>query len=379
MQQRFEGTIVVRNKTMPSYRIGFFDALASRCNRLCVITSPSPASDGVTESDAFALAESIRIPLGSFGQGVALVYWQKGLTKVIGKLNPDVIITEANPRMLDTRSLRSYATRHHIPLVGWGLGTTNFFGHGFSRFRRWRRSTTLRRFDGVVAYSELAREQYIQECGCDPESVFVAHNATTSPPLASERRTPPPIGPDAARFEIVSIGRLVQQKNYELLLSAVARIREQDASLRIVLIGDGPHRATLESRARALNVPCEFTGHLEGPALRQRAQAADLFVLPGLGGLAIQQAMSFGLPIIASEADGTERDLIRTNGWRFESGNIDSLVSAIRSASADPQATALAGEESFRIVAEEINIETMADKMIHAVQTTRSRLRGTPG
>ncbi|WAC03890.1 glycosyltransferase family 4 protein [Lacinutrix neustonica] len=40
---------------------------------------------------------------------------------------------------------------------------------------------------------------------------------------------------------------------------------------------------------------------------------SNLFVLPGLGGLAISESMAYGLPVIASTADGTEKDLIVNN------------------------------------------------------------------
>ena len=37
---------------------------------------------------------------------------------------------------------------------------------------------------------------------------------------------------------------------------------------------------------------------------------SNIFVLPGTGGLAINEAMAYGLPVICSEADGTEKDLV---------------------------------------------------------------------
>ena len=38
---------------------------------------------------------------------------------------------------------------------------------------------------------------------------------------------------------------------------------------------------------------------------------ADLFVLPGTGGLAVQEAMSYALPVIVAKGDGTQEDLVR--------------------------------------------------------------------
>jgi glycosyltransferase involved in cell wall biosynthesis len=56
----------------------------------------------------------------------------------------------------------------------------------------------------------------------------------------------------------------------------------------------------------------------------------DVFVLPGLGGLAINDAMMCGKPVICGEADGTEKDLIidGTTGYLLHSQD-DSIVNEI--------------------------------------------------
>ena len=54
---------------------------------------------------------------------------------------------------------------------------------------------------------------------------------------------------------------------------------------------------------------------------------SDVFVLPGLGGLAISDAMIHGLPVIAGKADGTEIDLVTNEtGFLHEELNVDILV-----------------------------------------------------
>ncbi len=65
----------------------------------------------------------------------------------------------------------------------------------------------------------------------------------------------------------------------------------------------------------------EFSGARYGDELAAAFARADLFVLPGTGGLAVQQAMSFGLPVIVAEGDGTQDDLVRPgNGWHIPAG-----------------------------------------------------------
>jgi len=59
--------------------------------------------------------------------------------------------------------------------------------------------------------------------------------------------------------------------------------------------------------------------------------SSSLFVMPGLGGLGLNSAMACGLPIICTQADGTELDLVKEgkNGWFFQNGNYHDLARVI--------------------------------------------------
>lgn len=365
----FDGTVLVRQRSLPSYRKPLFEELARRCKRLVLVTSRSPTEESMIESDQWDGGQWIRLKGCSLGKGVALVYWQQGLIDVVNEMKPDIILTEANPRFLDTGKLRRWTQKHHKPLVGWGLGTTNFFGHGFDSIRKWRRAQTLARFDGLIAYGSVAKTQYVEDFGFDASRIFVAHNATANVPDSESLDQPHRTATfsDASPFRVITIGRLIAQKKIELILGAISMLRQSGLHVEVVLVGDGNHREVLRDLAQEQEVPVRFAGHLEGDALRNECEKADLFVLPGLGGLAIQQAMSFGLPVVVSNADGTEADLVRGNGWVIPPDSCDSLASTIRAAYENPYVTREMGLESRRIVQEEINIGTMADKMIDAL------------
>ena len=110
-----------------------------------------------------------------------------------------------------------------------------------------------------------------------------------------------------------------------------------------------------------------FTGALYGAELAEQFREA-IFVLPGTGGLALQQAMSYGLPLIAAEADGTQAHLVRPeNGWQIPPDDLPALGAALSTALRDIPMLRKMGAESYRIVSEEINLEKMV-----AVFTRRS-------
>jgi glycosyltransferase involved in cell wall biosynthesis len=136
--------------------------------------------------------------------------------------------------------------------------------------------------------------------------------------------------------------------------------------LIVNIVGDGPAKTSLEKLAKEIGAPVDFLGRREGDELAEISRSSDLFVLPGLGGLAIQEAMAHGLPVIVTEADGTEQDLVRSNGWVAKKEDVDALADCIEQAISDPEQLRRKGDESFRIVKEEINLDLMVDRFVRA-------------
>jgi glycosyltransferase involved in cell wall biosynthesis len=105
--------------------------------------------------------------------------------------------------------------------------------------------------------------------------------------------------------------------------------------------------------------------------------AADLFVLPGTGGLALQQAMAYGLPVVAGVGDGTQADLVRpANGWQLSDDTPANLVKVLGEALSDVEHLRSLGRESYRIVRDEINIERMVEVFLAAIEQASSHLKG---
>jgi glycosyltransferase involved in cell wall biosynthesis len=164
---------------------------------------------------------------------------------------------------------------------------------------------------------------------------------------------------------------LQRRKRLNDLFGACAALPET-LQPELIIVGDGPDRDALERAAASVYPRTIFTGQLAGETLSALFQAADLFTLPGSGGLAVQEAMSWGLPVIVADGDGTQSDLVRPeNGWLVPPGDADALRNTLQLALSDRTGLARKGAESRRITEEEINIETMADRFIEALRATR--------
>jgi glycosyltransferase involved in cell wall biosynthesis len=244
-------------------------------------------------------------------------------------------------------------------VIGWGLGTPRVSG-----IKRKRWLAFVNRFDAMLAYSQRGAEEYAA-LGFPREKIFVAHNSVSPAPNQILERRPQTID----RATILFVGRLQARKRIDLLLRACAELGSKP---RLIIVGDGPERAALESLARDVYPAAEFAGAKHGVEIKPYFAEADLFVLPGTGGLAVQEAMSHGLPVIVAKGDGTQDDLVREgNGWQITPEDYGALVSTMKNALSDMARLRKMGNESFRIVSEEINIQKMADVFVQALNSLK--------
>ena len=366
---RFSGKLALQQRVLPNYRVLFFDLLASACDGgMSLFTGMPRPSEGITT------AEELKVANYKAGRNIHLfsgsltLYYQHGFIDWLNDWDPAALIVEANSRCLSISSAVKWMHGRGRPVIGWGLGSPPLAGalrHGsgqaFAEFRQSRRLSFLKQFDALIAYSQRGAEEYAA-LGFPTKRIFVAHNSVSpSPPFPLPART----STFSRKPCILFVGRLQARKRIDHLLRACAEIALEP---RLVIIGDGPERNALESLAKEIYPNVEFIGAKHGAQLKPYFREADLFVLPGTGGLAVQEAMSYGLPVIVAQGDGTQDDLIRKeNGWQIPPDNFEALASTMKDALSDIARLRKMGEESYRIVKEEINIEKMVETFITAL------------
>jgi glycosyltransferase involved in cell wall biosynthesis len=99
---------------------------------------------------------------------------------------------------------------------------------------------------------------------------------------------------------------------------------------------------------------------------------ADLFVLPGLGGLSIFEAMVHGLPVISASADGTEVDLIEEghNGYILKTDEVDELTEKLYIFLRDKEMAKSFGKRSREIVDNKINIKKKVNTFLYGIENS---------
>ena len=113
--------------------------------------------------------------------------------------------------------------------------------------------------------------------------------------------------------EIVAMGRLVAQKGFDVLIRAFATLAEDFPEWRLVIYGDGPHRAALESRVTGLDLAARISLPGRTAAPDAAYASASIFVLPSrYEGFpnTLLEAMSQGCACVATNCDSGPADLI---------------------------------------------------------------------
>jgi glycosyltransferase involved in cell wall biosynthesis len=170
---------------------------------------------------------------------------------------------------------------------------------------------------------------------------------------------------------ILYVGRLQPRKRIDNLLRACASL-PISIQPQLKIVGEGPDRESLIELARSVYPKADFPGSKQGPELEKYFLEADLFVLPGTGGLAVQEAMAYGLPVIVAEGDGTQADLVKSdNGWLIPANDEQALANSIEEALSDTDRLRSMGDESFKIVQDEINVEQMVHVFVQVLNSTR--------
>jgi glycosyltransferase involved in cell wall biosynthesis len=258
--------------------------------------------------------------------------------------------------------------------------------------RKLARRTLLRwvysHVDLAIAVGQNSRDYFLW-CGLPSENIaFAPHSVDTlrfSDPdgehdrKASELRSQ--LGSPDASPALLFAGKFTEKKDPLSLLEAFAKL---DSSAHLVFAGSGQLEGRLRDRAgsRANVHFLPFQNQSEMPSVYR---LADLFVLPSRGpgetwGLAMNEAMASGRPVIAGSRVGGARDLIRSGatGWTFESGNVAALTDVLHRAVDLGRAGLLSMGETAQKSISKWSTEAAAEGIENATLQAISAFRANP-
>ena len=337
------------------------------------VSSAKHTSVDVERSWASGL-RAIPLRLSVAGESLSLPLFP-GLLFELYRYKPDVIVTEGASNFMNNLVVYLYRRLFGVKVIWWSLGRlSESRAAGLLLIPRRLLYFGERGADAVLAYSTQGAK-YFKSIGYDEHQVTAAINCVGDLPsgLAGGQAQETRSADERREVEVLFVGALTAVKRADVLCSAVQQLRSEGLPVRLVVVGDGPLRAELEANFRGSGV--EFLGKVVDDVDRFFARA-DIFVLPGLGGLALSQAALHSLPLVSGPADGTERDYVidGENGVLLETVTVTALTDALRPLVLDEPLRARMGARSAAILAErEIGMDSYARRFVAAVESVTPR------
>lgn len=197
-------------------------------------------------------------------------------------------------------------------------------------------------FDGFLTIGSLNREYYLA-FGARPDRVFFAPFCVnnTAFALGSEtrkeerRRWREAFGLAERCTVVLYAAKFLRRKRAEDLLHAFAAIEAQFPEAWLVLAGAGEMESSLRTQVADMRLQqVRFLGFQNQSVLPRLFAGSDLFVLPSEEepwGLALNEAMAAGLPVIVSDEVGAVPDLVEGKGTGivYRCGDVEALTKAM--------------------------------------------------
>ena len=272
-------------------------------------------------------------PVISYRSQTYPLYFSPFLFFSLVRNRPDCVVTEGEINFLNNISVWLYCLIFGKGYVWWSLGKVrtrrkNVFNKLFDPVVDF----LLRRAGVIMARNSYAARYYAEK-GCPEKRIVVAPNCMDDERALQEvdaDSVQELLEKKGGQRIILYVGALSPEKRPADLIELLVKAREMGVSdIAVWYVGDGSERPRLEELARQHNLESAvvFFGRVLAGA-GNYFTAADLVVVPGLGGLVINHAMIFGKPVVSRPADGTEEDLIQNgvNGYIVDSYSTEALL-----------------------------------------------------
>ncbi|MDY7107620.1 MAG: glycosyltransferase [Planctomycetota bacterium] len=266
------------------------------------------------------------------------------------------------------------------------LGTTfSFTGHAMDIFRaKTLLEAKLRRASFAACISEWHRRFYrklapvgeqklpIVRCGVDVDVFAPADRAGRK-----------------AELRILSVGRLVPKKGFDVLIDALAQLGDDANGVRCTIVGDGPERGRLEELVdeHQLGDRVELTGAKGNDEIRGLMRRADLFVLPcrvdasgdrdGIP-VVLMEAMACGLCAVSGDLPAIRELIIDGEGGVLaEPGDVSALTGALRELIGDSARRDRLAAAGRQRVVEEFSLSVNVQRLLSAFSRAMKVRRGS--
>ena len=206
---------------------------------------------------------------------------------------------------------------------------------------RWLREF-MQKCQHIIIPSESLRDILVRDYGLHERYSVIPTGTDLEPFLNADGKALRAEKGWQKEIVLISVGRLAPEKNWDTLIQAFVKVHTEHPEARLVLIGDGSARQSLEALSVELGIAdrVTFTGSIPFEEIPRYLKAADLFAFASVTetqGIVTMEAMAAGLPVVAVDGPGT-RDIVQNGkqGYLVEN-DPDALAKKLNQLLSDSQ------------------------------------------
>lgn len=266
----------------------------------------------------------------------------------------------------------------HVINTRHGMGATRAAAQRGSRHAggrggrlEWLYGKSMRRTDTVATVCDMAREEFAQRPDIPRGKLVAVPNGIRLDKFepateAARRQLATTLGLPAETRLLGLVGRLTWAKDHATLIRAFALVHQREPDTALVLVGDGPLKASLAEQAQAAGVAGRVLLLGDRSDIPALLGALDLFVMSSVTegySVALLEACAAGLPIVATRVGGNP-EIVREgiNGRLVPARDPQAIAAAVIDLLADPVRARAMGEAGRRWIIEHGSFRAMAKR-----------------
>ena len=374
--------IIILQRILPHYRAGIFRKLWERFPGMKVFYGQPFIGESLKNADN--LSENFFINCRNTYLDKKGKIFISNIFSKINQIKPEIIISVFNIGNLNIYILFILRKILKFRIILWSFGYDPVTGFNpEKKFTDKIRLYLSQKADAVIFYWENGRDE-LNKFSKRKDHYFVAPNTLDTEKQTEFKKTFDITGKDKIKaelgvkekFHFVYTGRLLEDKQIDLLLRAYGIVERRNTDCRLTIIGDGPERNKLSNLSQELGLnKIHFTGEiLDEEQTGKWIYISDAFIMPGRLGLSVVHTFCFGTPVISQRKEkhfhGEGIGYIKDgeNGFLVEDGNVSELAEKMLLIISDNELSDRLRTNAFDTSRNECSVENMIEGFEHTVE-----------
>ena len=374
--------VIVFQRILPHYRVGFFNKLVKKFPGMKIIYGQPVKDEPIKNAQD--------IDKNIFINTVNYYFDKKGkifISKILSEVNrikPGITISVFNVGNLNIYFLFLLRRFLKFKIILWSFGYDPV--RGFNPDKSFTDKVRLylsQKADAVIFYWNKGMEE-IAKFSSRTDHYFVANNTLDTDRQFGLKESFDITGKENIKHELgiknkfhfVFVGRLLEDKQIDILLRAFSLVEKKNNDCGLSIIGEGPERNRLVSLSEELNLNnVNFRGEItDDKETGEWIYVSDAFVMPGRLGLSVVHSFCFGTPVISQKKDGHFHGegigylKDGENGFLAEDGNVSELAGKMLQIISNPELAKRLRQNAFNTAKVECSVDIMLNGFEKAIE-----------